>query len=264
MQTHSLMHYLYDTKGLKRAARQCMRRRSVAGIDKIKWKSYRDNFNENISKLSAKIRLGEWQPSPLRSKIIYDFTGRQLELFIPTVEDRIVHRHLRNILESIFDEFTFLDFVSGFRKGRSRLTALKQSTKYLNKRSTFVVNIDVRRVSSGVTSDEVVNWIAQYVSDGVFLKFINKILVSLPNPLCHGSGLSPLLINLRLAPIDREVKDLNVVRFADNYCFFETTFETAIQRYSFIEDILRKYNLEISKDKSGILNNQNLEDLFLI
>ena len=52
------------------------------------------------------------------------FTGKVLDLLVPTVEDRIVHRAMRNCVEPILEERAFADFVSGSdrRPGRAACT----------------------------------------------------------------------------------------------------------------------------------------------
>jgi RNA-directed DNA polymerase len=265
MQSHSLMTLLTDVHRLKRAARQCMRRRSSPGADGITWRAYRQGLDDRLANLAHRLKTGSWMPGPAKLVNMRGFTGTEFPVNVPTTEDRIVHRAMLNCIEPILEARAFLDFVSCFRPGRNRLTSVRQAMRHFAAGLTYVADIDVSNVSGNVTADDAVDWLARWISDGPFLSRVRLALAALPNrALCQGSGLAPLLINLRLVPADELLKHLAIVRFADNYCVFCRSASEAEQAFDLIRSALKASGLAPSAAKSGVRVGVNPEDLFLL
>lgn len=258
------MPFLIETKYLKQAARECMRKASSPGVDGVTWKQYRQNLQPNLIALSERLHKKTWEPSPVRVINVTLRTGKERTLVVPVVEDRIVHRAMKNALQPVLETRAFLDFVIGFRPGRTRLTALRKAMQYINQQQTFVADIDVANVSEQVTVSEASSWIANWISDASFLRLIVTALAGLPTPLSLGGGLSPLLIDLRLVPTDWKLSNLNVIRVADNYCVFCDTQEKAKEAFEFVQECLKESGLTPSPEKSSIRSMTNPEDLFLV
>lgn len=261
---HSLMPFLVDIRHLRRSARLCMRRRSAPGIDRVTWKSYRQNLATNLQALSERLRHQDWQPSELRVIDNFTFFGKNFTLAIPTVEDRIVHRAMKFAISKVLEERAFLDFVSGFRPGRNRINALRLANEFRKTGLDWVVDVDVKDVSNGCSLEHLLNLLAKYISDGRFLSTVKAALSIFPNPLFVGSGLSPLLINLRLTPVDIALADSNVVRFCDNYVCFSSSNAESKAIFRKVEEVLSQHGLRANLSKSKIRDNPNIEDLFLV
>lgn len=262
--THTIFHVLTDRQTLKWAARRSMRRCSAPGADGVTWKRYRANLEANLEILRRRLLDGTWKPGPVRLEQLVEFTGKRFEVAIPTVEDRIVQRALRRCLESSLEMYAFADFVSGWRPGRNRLTSLRQGAVYREQQRLFVADVDVADVSNGVSVDEVIDWLAVWIADGSILRVVRTALSGLPSPIARGSGLSPMLINLRLAFVDTQLSDLPVVRFGDNYCAFFPSLAEACRGFERIVGALASRGLLPAMYKSQIRTRWNVEDLFLI
>jgi RNA-directed DNA polymerase len=262
-QTHSLMPML-GVRFLARALREGGRRRSAPGVDQVTWAAYRRAAPVRIPRLADALRDGTWRSGPLRHQPIPTYAGKQLPCVLPIVEDRIVHRAMRSAIEPILEANAFADWVSGFRPGRNRLTALRQAMGHLDAGCTWVADIDVEQVSADTDADEVTDWLARYVHDGTFLQRFKTALAGLPSPLAPGSGLAPMLINLRLSAADQSLGGRRVVRFADNYCAFASTRQLATEAYERIIEALRSIGLRPNARKSRIREGACAEDLFLI
>jgi len=191
------------------------------------------------------------------------FTGKVLDLLVPTVEDRIVHRAMRNCVEPILEERAFADFVSGYRPHRNRVTAVAQAAGHYAEGRRWVADVDVADVSGGGAVDEVVDWLSRWISDGTFLARVRTALGVLPAPLAPGTGLAPLLINLRLVPVDEQLSGRRVVRFCDNYCLFTASAPEAAAAHAAIESALLRVGLRPAPGKSRLHDDMNPEDLFL-
>ncbi|WP_045875808.1 reverse transcriptase domain-containing protein [Pseudofrankia sp. DC12] len=253
-----------DEKYLHRAARACMRRRSAPGADRVTWAQYRQGLPERLHALSRRLFDGTWQPGPLRLTSVTAYTGKTFTVAIPTAEDRVVHRALRGAVEPVLEATVLAPWVSGYRPGRNRITALRTASNHLAKGLGFVADLDVARASEGATVDQVVDWVAAHVHDGTFLDRLRTILGGLSDPMIPGSGLAPLLINLRLSRVDARLAHLPVVRFADNYCVFTATQDAAVRAFGAVTEALAAEGLRPHLTKSRVRTAANVEDLFLI
>jgi hypothetical protein len=184
------------------------------------WASLRHEASTLLPQLAQQLADATWQPGPLREVEIVTYTGKRTPTFVPPVIDRLVHRAMRNTIEPILEAHAFQDWVSGFRPGRSRITALRQVAAHRQDGYRWVADLDVASVSEGATVDEAITWHAEHIHDGAFLARLRTALAAMPESITPGSGLAPLLINLRLAQVDRLLSAFWVVRFADNYAAF--------------------------------------------
>jgi RNA-directed DNA polymerase len=258
------MPLLFGERHLRRAARDCMRRHSARGADGVSWADYRQGLPARIAALSVSLREGTWRPGPLRTVEITSYAGKTFPAVIPTTEDRIVHRAMRAAIEPVLEARAFPGWVSGYRPGRNRVTALRTAMAYLGDGRTIVADIDVEQVTAGSSAQEVVGWLAAYVADGTFLSRFRMALSVLPEPLMPGTGLSPILLNLRLSRVDARLGGLVMVRFADNYCAFTASEAEARAAFAVIGNALAAEGMRPHPGKSRIRAAANAEDLFLI
>jgi hypothetical protein len=260
------MPYLIEPVHLKRAARECMRRASSPGADGQSWAMFRAGLPERLDELGEQLRNGSWRPGPLRASHVIAYTGKRIETVIPTVADRVVHRAMRKAIEPVLEHGALAPWVSGFRRGRNRLTSLRQAAEHLRSGRTWVADIDVRQASAGARTEEVIDWLADHVQDGTFLALVRTALTALPDPIMPGCGLSPLLLNLRLSRADSRLTGagLSAVRFADNYCLFAASRAEAEAAYETLAEALAAIRLCPHPEKSRIRPSAHAEDLFLI
>jgi RNA-directed DNA polymerase len=261
IQGHSLMPLLTDPQRLKRAARGCMRAASSPGVDGVTWRAYRTELNDRIDELARRLRDGSWEPGPIR--LVQWHTGEKiLTVAIPTVEDRIVHRALRCCVEPILNAYAYPEWMFGWRPRQGRVHALRYAQQHGIPSPCWVADIDITRATAGGTVDEAVDWLAEWVHDGGFLATVRTALDGLPTPLAPGSGLSPLLTNLRLARIDRALKAFTVIRVTDNYVIFTANQTEAQAAFEHLAKVLAAHGLAPHPTKSKVWQ-PNLEDLFL-
>ncbi len=261
--SHSLMPWVWELRRLRAAARPCMRRGSSPGPDGVTWARYRVGLGDRLSDLSVRLRTGAWRPGEVRYVPIQTFSGTPFDIAVSPVEDRIVHRAMGNALQPILDTTVLRDFVAGGRPARSRLTAVRQAARHLADGFPWVTDVDVRSAASGRTVDEVIDWTAQWVADGSYLRLLRRALDPLPSAMHPGAALLPQMLHLMLVPIDETVRQLRVVRFYDNYCVFSRTQTDAQGAYDLLVTGLAARRLAPSPAKSGIRDAPNPEDLFL-
>ncbi|MEV7025744.1 RNA-directed DNA polymerase, partial [Kitasatospora sp. NPDC093558] len=149
------MPFLVDVRHLKNAARACMRRAGAPGADGMSWAQFRQGLGGRLEALAEALRTGSWTPGPVREVEITSYTGKTFLSVIPTVADRVVQRAMRNAVEPVLEQRAFADWVSGYRAGRNRISALRDADRHLREGCRWVADVDVRRVSEGSSAAEV-------------------------------------------------------------------------------------------------------------
>jgi RNA-directed DNA polymerase len=258
---HTLMPLITDPARLKRTARACMRRPAAPGADGVTWARYRDGLDARIDDLARLLREGTWQPGPVRTVIMPSW-GKNLTLAIATVEDRIVHRALRLAAEPVLEHDAYPPWMYGWRPRAGRVEAVAAACAHLRGGRRWVADLDVAAATSGAGPEETISWLARWISDGSYLTLARRIIESLPAPLAPGSGLTPMLTNLRLARVDEQLAGLLVVRLTDNYTAFCDSPAAARAAARVITDALAACGLAPSDAKSKVWR-PNPEDLYL-
>jgi RNA-directed DNA polymerase len=263
VQGHSLFGRLCDPRHLKRAARRCMRRSSSPGADGLSWARYRRDLDVRLADLAARLRADEWRPPPANVVFGQSYTAKRFRFVVPTVEERVVHRALRDCVEPVIEANALADAVHGYRPRRNRVTAVRHAAALLD-RGPVVLDVDVASVSAGGTVDTVIDSLAYLIADGELLTRVRHVLNALPEPLTPGTGLAPLLVNLRLTPVDAALAGFAFVRFADNFCVFCADDQHAADASACVTDALTAEGLAPAPAKSRVRHRPNPEDLFLI
>ncbi|MFF4924220.1 reverse transcriptase domain-containing protein [Kitasatospora sp. NPDC001261] len=257
---HSLMRQVTDPRLLKRAARQCMGRTGAPGADGMSWHAFRQDMPRRLAELSGRLADGTWQPHPVR-EVVFDGWGKQMRLAVPTVTDRIVHRALRAAAEPVLERDAYPPWMFGWRPRRGRPQAVAAAAAHLQAGRTWVADLDVAAASSGVPLEQALHSIARFIHDGTYLALLRRALTALPDPLAPGSGLAPMLTNLRMTPVDEALADLPVVRLTDNYTVFSPTRADAEHAWQRTVQALAEHGMRPAPAKSKIWC-PNPEDLY--
>jgi RNA-directed DNA polymerase len=258
---HSLMPLVTDPARLRKCARALMRRPGGPGADGITWASYRNGLDDRIGELAARLREGTWQPSPVQAVTLPSW-GKDLILAVPTVEDRIVHRAMRTAAEPVLDADAYPPWLFGWRPRAGRSDAITAAAAHLAAGRYWVADLDVAAATSGADLGGTIGGVARWISDGTFLNLLRRVLAALPAPLAPGSGLSPMLTNLRLVPADEQLAGLAVIRVTDNYTVFCRTRAEAEHAAERVTAAIATCGLTPQPAKSQVWR-PNPEDLYL-
>jgi RNA-directed DNA polymerase len=266
--TDKLMEEVVEGENLKRAWKRVKANQGSPGVDGMTVFALKDYLNEHWPGIREQLLKGTYEPQPVLRVEIEKPDGGMRKLGIPTVVDRFIQQAVMQILQSRWDR-TFSDSSYGFRPGRSAQQAVARAQQYIADGSTWVVDLDLEKFFDRVNHDKLMGQIAKRMEDKRLLKLIRAMLNAgvmedgLVKPseegTPQGGPLSPLLSNLVLDELDRELERRNhrFVRYADD-CNIYVRSERAGQRVmeSITDFITSKLKLKVNSEKSAVAKPQ--------
>lgn len=259
-----LLERILERGNLNKAYKRVYSNKGTSGVDGVTVEELQSYLKKHKVELLESVRTRKYKPQPVRRVEISKDNGKKRPLGIPTVVDRVIQQAIAQILIPIYEK-QFSNSSYGFRPGRSCEMAIVKSLELMNDGYNWVVDIDLERFFDTVHHDRLMNIISRTVTDGDVISLIRKFLVSgvmvggkyedtaIGTP--QGGNLSPLLANIMLNELDRELeaRGLNFVRYADDCNIFVRS-EKAAERVmkSITEFIERKLGLKVNAEKSRI------------
>lgn len=245
-------------------AREAVKRnKGSAGIDGKDIETSFRHLEQHWQTIEAKLKAGSYSPSPVKGIIIPKANGGERRLGIPTVQDRMIqqaiHQQLSWQFEPLFSEHSY-----GFRPNHSAHDAIKAAQQYVKEGKTWVIDIDLKAFFDHVNHDLLIYRIREQTKDKALLHLIGKILKAgviieekWHSTTCgtpQGSPLSPLLANIYLDPLDKELerRELSFCRYADDIVIYVSSQRSAERVYTSIVKWIEKHlRLPVNQDKSG-------------
>jgi RNA-directed DNA polymerase len=220
----------------------------------------RDHWPE----IREQLLSGEYRPQPVDRVEIPKPGGGMRKLGVPTVVDRLIQQAILQVLQPRWDP-TFSEHSYGFRPGRSAHQAVVQAQQYVAEGHVWVVDLDLEKFFDRVNHDQLMARVAQRVEDKRLLKLLRAFLNAgvmengLVGPTTEGTPqggpLSPLLSNLVLDALDRELerRGHRFVRYADD-CNVYVKSERAGHRVmkSVTRFVEKKLKLKVNRTKSAV------------
>ena len=248
---------------LKEAFKTVKRNKGAPGIDDITIEEYERNLEENLKQLKTQVESWTYKPTPVRRVEIPKPGGKGVRLLgVPIIKDRVLHMAIKRILEPIIDP-TFSRNSFGFRPGRNQQQAVQQAQKIVQSGKEYIVDIDLSKFFDRINHDRLIHRLKSHVKDTRILRLIGMILRSgvmidgIKTPSeegsVQGSPLSPLLSNIVLDELDKELerRNLEFCRFADDCNIFTKSQRSADRKMSSIKKFIeKKLKLKVNEEKS--------------
>jgi len=266
--TNRLMEEVGERENLKEALRRVKANKGSPGVDGMTVGRLTDYLKQHWPAIREQLLSGTYEPKPVRRVEIPKPDGGVRKLGIPTVLDRLIQQAVMQVLQRRWDR-TFSEHSYGFRPGRSAHQAVAQAQKYIAAGYDWVVDLDLEKFFDRVNHDKLMSQIAQRVEDKRLLKLIRAFLNAgvmengLVSPSVEGTPqggpLSPLLSNLVLDELDRELERRGhcFVRYADDNNIYVRS-ERAGQRVmeSLTRFITETLKLKVNEAKSAVARPQ--------
>src|SRR5437867_2079087 len=264
--TDRMMEEICEWGNLKEAMWRVKANRGSAGIDGMTVDELPDYAKLVV--IREQLLKGAYEPQPVKRVEIPKPDGGVRQLGIPTALDRFVQQAVMQVLQKQWDP-TFSDSSYGFRPGRSAHQAVAQAQQHIAAGYGWVVDLDLEKFFDRVNHDKLMGQIAKRVRDKRLLKLIRAFLNAgvmengLVSPSVEGTPqggpLSPLLSNLVLDELDRELerRGHRFVRYADDSNIYVRS-QRAGQRLmeSITRFITHKLKLKVNEAKSAVARPQ--------
>lgn len=258
------MEAVVEGRNMTAAYKRVMKNKGSAGIDGMTVDELKPYLAREWERIKSELLEDRYKPQPVLQVEIPKPDGGMRKLGIPTAIDRLIGQAIHQMLEPMFDpEFSRSSY--GFRRGRSAHQAVQQARKYVTEGRRWVVDIDLEKFFDRVNHDILMARVARKVKDKRLLRLIRRYLQAgiMVEGLAtirtegtpQGSPLSPLLSNIMLDDLDKELERRGhaFCRYADD-CNIYVKSRHAGERVmasvtSFLE---RKLKLKVNRAKSRV------------
>ena len=259
-----LMEVVVDAANMRRALKQVRTNKGSPGIDGMTVQQLPAFLAVEWPRLKQELLEGTYRPQPVRRVEIPKPDGGVRQLGIPTVVDRLLQQAILQVLTRLYEP-TFSPHSYGFRVGKSAHEALEQARDYVASGKTWVVDLDLEKFFDRVNHDLLMGRLAKRIGDKRLLRvvrryleagvMINGVVIEREEGTPQGGPLSPLLANILLDELDRELERRGhcFCRYADDcniYVQSQRAGERVMASVSrFLETKLR---LRVNREKSAV------------
>jgi RNA-directed DNA polymerase len=263
-QAGELWERMFSQANLLKALERVERNKGAAGVDGIQVEELAEHLKKHWPSIRAKLEAGSYQPSPVKRVEIPKAQGGVRQLGIPTVQDRLIQQAMHQVRSEEY-EARFSENSYGFRPGRSAHDAVKAARGHIEAGYEWVVDLDLAKFFDRVNHDRLMARLKRDIEDKRVLKLVNEylkagvmvngIVMETKEGTPQGGPLSPLLSNIVLDELDRELEKRGhrFVRYADD-CNIYVKSQRAAERVrdSIGRYVERKLRLKINEEKSAV------------
>ena len=222
-----LLERILSRDNLNLAYQKVKANRGSHGVDGMTVDELLPLLKRDGEKLRQSILCGEYEPQAVRRVEIPKQDGGVRLLGIPTVVDRMIQQAIAQELTTIFDP-GFSENSYGFRPGKSAHQAVIAARGHIEQGYSWTVDIDLEKFFDKVNHKKLMNRVARKVKDKRVLRLIDRYLesgimingvrVKSEEGTPQGGPLSPLLANIMLDDLDKELEKRGhkACRYADD------------------------------------------------
>jgi RNA-directed DNA polymerase len=259
-----LMSAVLERDNMMRAYERVLRNKGAAGVDGMMVGDLKAHLKGHWPEIRELLQDGRYTPLAVRKVEIPKPGGGMRMLGVPTVQDRLIQQALLQVLSPVFEK-TFSNHSYGFRPGRSAAQAVQQARCYIEEGRRWVVDADLEKFFDRVNHDILMSRVAREVKDKRILKLIRSYLqagimeggvaTARSEGTPQGGPLSPLLSNILLTDLDRELerRGHRFCRYADD-CNIYVNSKRAGDRVltSMTRFLETQLKLRVNQEKSAV------------
>jgi RNA-directed DNA polymerase len=258
-----LMEQVVARGNVRAALARVKENRGSPGFDGMMVEELPQYLMEHWEELREQLLAGTYQAKPVLRQKIPKRDGGMRELGIPCVLDRLIQQAILQVLQPRFDP-SFSEHSYGFRPGRSAHDAVKAAQRYVQEGRHWVVDVDLEKFFDRVNHDVLMGKLARRISDSRLLRLIRRylnagmmadgVVVERLEGTPQGGPLSPLLANLLLDEVDKELEKRGhaFVRYADDCNVYVRSRRAGERVMAALERMYAKLRLRVNREKSKV------------
>jgi len=234
-----------------------------AGVDGLTIDATADYLKTQWPRIRDELQAGRYRPHPVRRVQIPKSGGGLRELGIPTVIDRLIQQALLQVLQPLIDP-TFSEHSYGFRPGRRAHDAVLEAQRHVQDGWSVVVDVDLEKFFDRVNHDVLMGRLAKRIDDKAVLRLIrryldagimdNGVVMERVEGTPQGGPLSPLLANVLLDEVDRELerRGHRFVRYADDCNVYVRSLKAGKRVLDGLRKLYDRLHLKVNEAKTAV------------
>ena len=224
-----MMEQVLARENLLAAWRRVKTNAGAPGIDGMTVEEFPAFSQKHWPRLRSALMEGTYSPAPVRRVYIPKADGTQRPLGVPTVLDRVIQQALAQVLTPLYDK-GFSNHSYGFREDHNAHQAVREVEACWKEGHRHAVDCDLKSFFDTVNHDRLMGQLREKIKDRKVLGLIRRYLEAgvvmpdgtreaTPCGVPQGGPLSPLLANITLDPLDKELerRGHRFARYADDF-----------------------------------------------
>lgn len=248
---------------MQRAWKRVKANKGAAGVDGLDIAQTGQHLRHAWPVIKQQLMVGAYRPLPVRRVGIPKTDGSERELGIPTVTDRLIQQALLQVLQPLIDP-TFSEHSHGFRPGRRARDAVLAAQQYADDGYRVVVDVDLSKFFDRVNHDILIDRLRKRVNDAGVIRLVRAylnagimdggVVLERAEGTPQGGPLSPLLANVLLDEVDRELerRGHRFARYADDCNVYVRSLKAGERVMAMLKRRYDKLHLQINESKSAV------------
>ncbi|NHZ38523.1 group II intron reverse transcriptase/maturase [Massilia sp. CCM 8692] len=258
-----LLRQALARENMQRAWKRVKANKGAAGVDGLDIARTGQHLKHAWPTIRQQLMEGRYRPMPVRRVGIPKPDGSERELGIPTVTDRLIQQALLQVLQPLIDP-TFSEHSHGFRPGRRARDAVLAAQQYVQAGYRVVVDVDLSKFFDRVNHDILIERLRKRVDDTGIIRLVRAylnagimdsgVVVKRAEGTPQGGPLSPLLANVLLDEVDRELESRGhrFARYADDCNVYVRSRKAGERVMALLKRRYDRLHLKINESKSAV------------
>jgi RNA-directed DNA polymerase len=258
-----LLSAVLARENMQQAWKRVRSNKGAAGVDGLGIDETAERLRTEWPSIREQLLRGTYRPQPVRRVTIPKPDGGERELGIPTVVDRLIQQAMLQVLQPLLDP-TFSQHSYGFRPRRSAQEAVLAAQSYVQQGRRIVVDVDLEKFFDRVNHDILIDRLRSRIADAGIIRLVrayltsgvmmNGVVVDRDQGTPQGGPLSPLLANVLLDEVDKELERRGhcFVRYADDANVYVRSRRAGERVMRLLRRLYARLRLRVNEAKSTI------------